>query len=160
MARDLSPVHEYRCELAWSGSTGAGYDEYDRSHRVSAPPALPRLELSSDRAFRGDPELLNPEQLLVAAASSCQLLSFLAICARARIDVVDYADEATAVMPEDEQPVRITRIELRPRIVVASEVAEERVRRYVDLAHEQCYVANSLRTEVVIEPRIEFARTA
>ncbi len=159
MARDLSGVHEYRCRLAWSGSTGVGYEDYDRNHRVAAPPAKPELELSGDRAFGGNPELPNPEQLLVVAASSCQLLSFLAICARARIDVVDYSDEATGVMPEDDEPLRITAIELRPRIVIAGEgeVAEERIRRYVALAHEQCYIANSLRTEVSIDARIEFA---
>ena len=157
MARDLNNVHEYRCQLTWSGSTGVGYDDYDRSHRVAAPPAERELELSGDRAFGGDAALPNPEQLVVVAASSCQLLSFLAICARARIDVVDYSDEATAVMPEDDEPMRITAIELRPRIVVAGDVSEERIRRYVALAHEQCYIANSLRTEIKIDPRIDFA---
>ena len=71
--------------------------------------------LSGDPAFGGNAELPNPEALLVVAASSCQLLSFLAICARARIDVVDYSDEAEAVMPEDDKPVRITAIEARAR---------------------------------------------
>jgi organic hydroperoxide reductase OsmC/OhrA len=149
-------VHEYRCRLAWSGSTGVGYSAYDRTHRVSAPPAEPELELSGDSAFGGSAELPNPEQLLLLAASSCQLLSFLAIAARARIDVVEYADEASAVMPENDPPMRITAIELKPRIVVAGEVAEERIRRYVGLAHEQCFIANSLRSEISIEPRIEF----
>ncbi|MEZ5182031.1 MAG: OsmC family protein [Acidimicrobiales bacterium] len=113
------PVHRYGTELRWSGSTGAGYDAYDRAHELTAPPARTGLELSSDPAFRGDPSRLNPEQLLVAAASSCQLLSFLAVAARARLDVVGYADDATAEMPEDDPPVRIVRIELRPRIELA-----------------------------------------
>jgi uncharacterized OsmC-like protein len=68
---------------------------------------------------------------------------------------VEYEDEAEAEMPEDEPPVRITRIALRPRIVVASEVTEERVLRLVELAHERCYIANSLRSEVAVEPRVE-----
>jgi organic hydroperoxide reductase OsmC/OhrA len=153
-------THRYSCRLAWSGSTGVGYEAYDRGHRVSAPPAEAELELSGDRAFGGDPGRLNPEQLLVVAASSCQLLSFLAICARARIDIVGYSDEASGVMPEDDKPVRITAIRLRPRIVVAGDVAEERIRRYVNLAHEECYIANSLRTEVTVEAEIEFAAGA
>ena len=157
MATDLSRIHEYRCRLAWSGSTGDGYEAYDRTHRVSAPPAEAELVLSGDPAFGGSAELPNPEALLVVAASSCQLLSFLAICARARIDVVDYSDEAEAVMPEDDKPLRITAIRLRPHIVIAGDVAEDRVRRYVNLAHEECYIANSLRTEVTVEPRIELA---
>src|SRR5918996_6649026 len=115
----MADVHEYRSRLEWKGSTAEGYDAYGRGHVVSAAPAAQSLTLSSDPAFRGDPERLNPEQLLLVAASSCQLLEFLAICARARIDVVSYIDEAEAVMLPDDEPMRITRLTLRPRIVVA-----------------------------------------
>ena len=153
----MSNVHEYRCRLDWSGSTAAGYDAYDRTHRASCPPAGAELPLSSDPAFGGNPDLLNPEQLLVAAASSCQMLSFLAYAGRARIDVVSYVDEAEGVMPEDDKPVRITEIVLRPHIVVAGDVDEERVRRFIERAHEACFIADSLKTNITIEPEIEFA---
>src|SRR5262249_1070220 len=82
-------IHRYTVTSAWQGSTAAGYEAYDRSHEAHAPPAEAKLRLSGDPAFRGDAARLNPEQLLVVAASSCQLLSFLAVAARARIDVVD-----------------------------------------------------------------------
>src|SRR5205814_5470059 len=107
---DPARVHRYTVSSRWRGSTGAGYDAYDRSHEVEAAPAGVTLALSSDPAFRGDATLLNPEQLLVMAASSCQLLSFLAVAARARIDVIEYRDDAEGEMPEDDPPVRITRI--------------------------------------------------
>ncbi len=153
----MSEVHQYRCRLDWNGSTADGYDAYDRTHRLSCPPAGTELRLSSDPAFGGDPDLLNPEQLLVAAASSCQMLSFLAYAGRTRIDVVSYVDEAEAIMPEDDKPVRITEIVLRPRIVIAGEADEARVRRFVERAHQVCFIANSLRTNITIEPKIEFA---
>ncbi|HSC01701.1 MAG TPA: OsmC family protein [Solirubrobacteraceae bacterium] len=153
----MAHVHKYRCRLNWTGSTGAGYDAYDRTHRVSCPPAGTELPLSSDPAFGGNPDLLNPEQLLVAAASSCQMLSFLAYAARVRIDVVSYVDEAEAVMPEDDKPLRITEIVLRPRIVIAGDADEQRVRHFVERAHEACFIANSLTSDITIEPRIEFA---
>ena len=153
----MGQIHNYASRLEWSGATADGYEHYDRRHIVSAPPSPARLQLSSDAVFRGDPELVNPEQLLVIAASSCQLLSFLAIAARARINVVAYTDEADAVMPEDDKPMRITRITLRPRIVVDGTVEEPRVRRYVELAHEHCFIANSVSAEIVLEPRIESA---
>jgi len=156
----MAQVHRYRCRLDWSGSTADGYDAYDRTHRVSCPPAGTALSLSSDRAFGGSPELLNPEQLLVAAASSCQMLWFLAYAARARIDVVSYVDETEAVMPEDDKPMRITEIVLRPHIVIAGEADETRVREFIERSHEHCYIANSLRSEITIEPRIEFASAA
>lgn len=149
-------MHTYRTTLAWTGSTGAGYDRYDRTHRLTAPPAGAELVLASDPAFLGDPALLNPEQLLVAAASSCQLLSFLAVAARARLDVTAYRDEAEAVMPEDDPPVRITRIDLRPHVVLAdtgaSRPAPERLRHLTEVAHRECFIANSLASEVTVSP--------
>jgi organic hydroperoxide reductase OsmC/OhrA len=150
----VSAEHTYRSNLTWRGSTGDGYDEYERAHRVSLPPAGDELELSSDPAFRGDPELPNPEQLLLAAASSCQLLEFLALAARSRIDVLAYDDDAEAVMPEDARPMRITRISLRPRIVVGPGADRTRVARLVERAHEHCYVANTLNAAIDVEPEI------
>ncbi len=152
----MPSVHRYTVACSWEGSTGAGYDRYQRAHSGSAPPALPELTLSSDPAFRGDPARLNPEQLFVLAASSCQLLSFLAVAARARLDVRRYQDHAEAEMPEDDLPVRIVRIRLRPRIEVTAGPSEERVRHLVDQAHHECYIANSVRTEIQIEPAIVF----
>ena len=149
--------HRYRTSLTWSGSTSAGYEAYDRTHRIGLPPSEEALALSADPAFRGSPELSNPEQLLLAAASSCQMLSVLAIAARSGIDIRSYTDEAEAVMPEDDLPVRITRITLRPHIVVAAGTNPDRVRRIVEKGHEECYIANSVTSEIAIEPTIELA---
>jgi organic hydroperoxide reductase OsmC/OhrA len=151
---DTERVHRYTATCRWRGSTGAGYEAYDRSHEVEATPVEMTLALSGDPAFRGDATLLNPEQLLVMAAASCQLLSFLAVAARARIDVIEYRDDAEGEMPEDDAPMSITRITLRPQIVVWEDVNEARVRHLVEVAHRECFIANSLKTEVIIEPEI------
>jgi organic hydroperoxide reductase OsmC/OhrA len=146
-------MHSYTAGVAWSGSTGVGYDGYDRRHAgvSSASFALP---LSSDAAFSGDPVCLNPEQLLVMAAASCQLLSFLAVAARARIDVVEYHDQAFGEMPE----TALTVITLRPHITVAVDpqhpIDENRVLHLCEIAHRECYIANSLRTEVRVIPAV------
>ena len=149
-------VHGYATLLRWSGSTGLGYEGYGRDHVVRAVPATTELALSSDPAFRGTLGVLNPEQLLVAAASSCQLLSFLAVAARARLDVVAYADETTAVMPEDDPPMRITRIEIRPTVTLADtdrpRPTAERLAHLTEVAHKECFIANSLASEVVVTP--------
>jgi organic hydroperoxide reductase OsmC/OhrA len=113
--------------------------------------------MSGDPAFRGDATRLNPEQLLLAAAASCQLLAFLAVAARARIDVLEYADDAEADMPEDDPPMRITAIRLRPRITVAAGTSEDRVHKLVALAHKECFIASSLRSEMEIRATIAFA---
>jgi organic hydroperoxide reductase OsmC/OhrA len=143
-------VHRYQAQLRWTGSTGAGWAEYDRAHTALAPPAEQEMGLTTGEE-QGDPRLLNPEQLVVIAASSCQMLWFLHLAAKARIDVVAYDDDAGGEMPED----RLTTITLRPRIEVAGEVNEERVQRFVEKAHELCNIANSLKTEVTVEPSIE-----
>jgi organic hydroperoxide reductase OsmC/OhrA len=147
-------MHHYRVTSRWSGSTGVGYEDYDRTHSVSTTPATEPLTLSADPAFRGNPSMLDPEELFVISASSCQLLSFLAVAARARINVVEYVDDGEGFMPDDVKPVRITEIVLRPRITVQGTVTEDRVRHLCEVAHRECYVANSVTTEIRVEPAI------
>lgn len=137
--------------LHWAGRT-EDYDSYSRQHDVTISETT--VAVSADPAFRGDGTLPNPEQLLVAAASSCQLLSFLAVAARAGVQVLEYQDEAEGVMPDDQRPLRLTSIVLRPRIVVQGATVE-RVERLLHKAHQQCYIANSLTTDVTLEAVIE-----
>lgn len=153
-------IHNYKTTLNWSGSTGSGYGDYPREHRVELGGASGELALSSDAAFLGNSELSNPEQLLLAAASSCQLLSFLAVAARSRVDVLAYRDSAEAVMPEDITPMRITAITLRPEITVNAGTDPERVQRLVEKAHQSCFIANSLNTEISLDPTIELLKPA
>jgi organic hydroperoxide reductase OsmC/OhrA len=121
---------------------------------VTAPPAEQEVRVTTGES-KGDPSVLNPEQLLLMAASSCQMLWFLHLAAKARIDVVAYEDEAEALMPEDVEPVRITEITLRPRITVEGDASDERVERLVHQAHEYCFVANSLTSDMTIQPTVE-----
>jgi organic hydroperoxide reductase OsmC/OhrA len=149
----------YETRLAWTGSTGLGWDNYDRAHTVTAPPAEQEVRLTTGES-KGDPAILNPEQLVVMAAASCQMLMFLHLAAKARIDVVEYTDDATGVMPEDVEPVHITAIALRPRIVVRGDASEERVVKLCHTAHEHCFIANSLRSEMSLEPQVERAEVS
>lgn len=146
--------HVYNVTCSWKGSTGGGYEAYDRSHEATAPPAKASVNLSSDPAFRGDPDLLNPEQLLVMSAASCQMLSFLAVAARKRINVVEYEDRAEGFMQEDVKPVHVNRILLKPRIVINGAADPGMVESLVKLGHSHCFIANSLKTDIRIEPEI------
>jgi organic hydroperoxide reductase OsmC/OhrA len=121
---------------------------------VTAPPAEQEVRVTTGES-KGDPAVLNPEQLLLMAASSCQMLWFLHLAAKARVDVVAYEDDAEALMPEDEEPVRITEITLRPRITVTGDAEEQRVRKLVDQAHGYCFIANSLTSAMRIEPTVD-----
>jgi organic hydroperoxide reductase OsmC/OhrA len=147
-------THRYETRVRWTGSTGLGWEQYDRAHVATSPGAEQEVRLTTGES-QGDPSILNPEELVLMAASSCQMLWFLHLAAKARLDVVEYEDSATALMPEDHEPVRITEIALRPRIVVAGEVSEERAIKLARLAHEHCYVANSLNSEMTLQPTVE-----
>jgi organic hydroperoxide reductase OsmC/OhrA len=149
-------TNTYETRVRWTGSTGLGWEHYDRTHVATAPPAEQEVRVTTGES-KGDPAILNPEQLLLMAASSCQMLWFLHLAAKARIDVVEYEDSATALMPTDEHPVRITEIALRPRIVVSGEASEERVCKLAHTAHEHCFVANSLNSQMTLQPTVEVA---
>ncbi len=148
-------THTYSTTLSWQGSTRDGYRAYSRAHTASAPPADATLNLTADPAFRGDAADLNPEQLVVMAASSCQLLSFLALAARHQLDVLAYRDSAEGFMEVTREPMRISRIVLRPVIRVAAGTDAAEVVRLVHLAHGECFIANSLNSTIDIEPRVE-----
>ncbi|WP_406249965.1 OsmC family protein [Microbacterium sp. M] len=145
--------HIYTTGLDWSGSTGVGYRAYDRAHTVAINDEV-TLSLSADSAFRGDARSANPEQLLLAAASSCQLLSFLAVAALAHVDIVRCTDSARAVMPADSSPMRITEVTLDVKIV-ARGTDEATVRALLQDAHEQCFIANSLAAPVTITAEVD-----
>jgi organic hydroperoxide reductase OsmC/OhrA len=143
----------YEAVTEWSGSTGAGWAAYDRTHVTRAEPATQELVLTTGES-RGNPDHLNPEQLLLMAASSCQMLWFLHLAAKARLDVTAYRDECEARMPTD----RITEVVLRPRITIRGEFSAARVDRLCELAHRECNIAKSLAAPILIEPEIEADR--
>ena len=70
------------------------------------------------------------------------------------MDVVDYTDHASAVMPEDEPPLRVTAITLRPRITVTGAPPRAKVERLVEVAHRECFIARSLTSQITLEPTI------
>lgn len=150
-------AHQFPVAVRWDGSTAGGYRAYSRTH-VSAADGIPDLTVSADRHFRGDPAFHNPEQLLVIAAASCQLLSFLALAANSGIDVLDYCDDAVGTMTPSRGPMSVERIELRPRITVATgpdgDTDTAAVLALVEQAHRECFIANSLRSEIVIVPSV------
>lgn len=144
------PSHPYATRLHWAGSTGGGIRGYSRDHVATAAPATPVVELSADSAFRGDPDRLNPEQLVVMAASSCQMLSFLGAAARAGVDVLAYDDAASSHLDLTATPARLATIRLDVTVRVAAGTDEALVRRLAEQAHDACYVAASLAVPVEV----------
>ncbi|MFH8488332.1 OsmC family protein [Streptomyces longisporoflavus] len=142
-------THAYQIDLHWRGSTGAGIRAYSRDHTAAAAPA-PAIELSADPAFRGSPERLNPEQLVVMAASSCQMLSFLGAAARAGVDVLAYDDEATSRLDLTAKPARLAGVHLDVTVEVAPGTDATTIQELAAQAHRDCYIANSLAVPVEV----------
>ncbi|WP_432382689.1 OsmC family protein [Duganella sp. P38] len=143
--------HHYQLTVTWTGNRGSGtsgYRDYDRDHAISAA-GKPTIPGSSDPAFRGDATRWNPEELLVASASACHKLWYLHLCADAGIIVTAYEDAAAGTMHDD----RFERIVLRPRVTIAAGDRELALQLH-HVAHQKCYIANSVNFPILCEPSI------
>ncbi len=144
------PSHQFSARLEWThGAPGVAAS----THRVTFA-GRPALEVSAAPQYRGDPSRLNPEELLVASLASCQLLTYLALAPRAGVTVLAYQDEPIGTLAIVERKMQISEVVLRPRIVVDTTTDLDKARALVDTAHDGCFIANSVRTAVRIEPEI------
>jgi organic hydroperoxide reductase OsmC/OhrA len=150
-------THHYAAALAWTGNRGQGtahYDDYGRDYSVRVE-GKPELLGSADPGFRGDASRHNPEDLLLVAVSSCHMLSYLALCARHRISVLAYADDATATMAlSPDGSGRFTSATLHPRVVVEDAAQVERAMALHERAHALCFSANSCNFPITHEASV------
>jgi organic hydroperoxide reductase OsmC/OhrA len=148
-------MSEHHARIHWQRSTaGFDFEGYDRTHAWEFGGGV-RLDASSAPEFRGRAELPNPEEALVAALSSCHMLTFLALAARKRLVVDRYDDEAVGTLAKNaDGKLAVTRVVLRPRVVFGGERSPtpDEAARMHEQAHGQCFIANSVRTDVAIEP--------
>jgi organic hydroperoxide reductase OsmC/OhrA len=138
----MSKTHHFACRTSWSGET-TSYESYSREYRIEMN-GKPTLTGSSAGEFLGDESKHNPEDLLVAALSSCHMLSYLAIAARSRIVVTAYVDEATGKMELKDGKMRFTDVLLRPRVTVAAGTDLAKAEALHEKAHALCFIANSV----------------
>lgn len=149
-------MHHYRVTTNWTGNRGTGtsdYRAYSRDHDLSVEGKYAPISASSDKPFRGDATRYNPEELLVAALSSCHLLSYLHLCADAGISVVEYRDEAEGSMElHKDGSGNFTNVTLNPRVTItdASRIADATALHHT--AHEKCFIARSVNFPVENKP--------
>jgi len=152
--------HRYSITTGWTGNLGSGtsgYRTYSRDHEIRAN-GKPDIYGSSDPAFQGDPARWNPEELLVASLSACHKLWFLHLAAEAGIVVTAYTDQAEGVMEErPDGSGRFTSVVLRPIVTVTTSSNKERTNSLHHIAHQKCFIANSVNFPVACEPRIVVA---
>lgn len=149
-------VHVYETSVVWTGNRGQGtssHTSYDRDHMVRGT-GKPDLPMSSDPAFRGDSAKYNPEELLVASLSSCHMLWYLALCAKAKIIVKAYEDRPSGRLVEGTPGGgRFESVVLRPEVTIESGDIETARRLHED-AHRECFISNSVNFPVSCEPTL------
>lgn len=147
--------HHYLLQLVWTGNLGQGtatYEGYSRAHVVRIN-GKPDLHGTADPLFRGDPAVHNPEDLLLAALSGCHLLTYLALCARARINVLRYTDNAAGTMVFTREGAgHFTEVVLRPEVVVADATMIDKATAFHGDVHKYCFIARSVNFPVRCEP--------
>ena len=151
--------HEYQASIHWARGDAAFTDNrYSRAHTwrfdggvevpASSSPHVVRLPLSVAAA-------VDPEEALVASLSSCHMLWFLDLAARAGWRVDDYSDAAVGVMGRNAAgKMAMLTVSLHPRVSFSGERRPARadITQLHHRAHGECFIANSVTTEVRCEP--------
>ena len=150
----------YTTELTWTRGEQAFTDgRYSRKHVWRFDGGI-EVPASSSAHVVPLPcsvlDAVDPEEAFVASLSSCHMLWFLALAAKRRFVVDEYHDAAEGVMEKNAQGrLAMTRVTLRPRVTFSGEKrpSAEELATLHHHAHEECYIANSVTTQVVCEPR-------
>ena len=150
-------MSEHRAQLRWKRTShDFTYESYNRAHEILFKDGAILLPSSSAPEFRGDPERVDPEEAFVASLSGCHMLTFLAICARKRLTLDAYDDDASGRLEKaDGGRLWMARVTLRPlvRFALGIAVDAELLAAIHHQAHAGCFIANSVKTEVLVLPR-------
>ncbi len=147
-------MSEHHASLRWKRtSADFTYDTYNRAHEVTFKDGAIVLPSSSAPAFKGDADRVDPEEVFVSSLSSCHMLTFLAICARKRLTVESYDDNAVGFLEKGANgKLQMTRATLRPRVRFAAGSPDPAT--LADIHHQshlECFIANSVTTEISVE---------
>lgn len=136
----------FPCRVTWRGSTATREYGVDA---VASAPGKPELAMSSGH---GDPMRWNPEDTLAASLSMCHMLTFLALASKVGVDVRSYDGDAEAELGTVERVTSVTRITLKPTIGLAPGADHDKAAVMFHKAHKYCFIANSVKSEVVMTP--------
>lgn len=147
-------MSEHAIRLEWASAPHASQaGTYSRDHKAIISPDV-TIPASAAPEYLGNPRLADPEQLLVSALASCHMLFFLAICEGSGYAVASYVDEAVGTVSKSPEGFHwVSTITLRPRVVFTGEKqpSREALARLHDKAHKGCFIANSIKSEFVLE---------
>lgn len=152
-------MSEYYASVKWNRGENEDYidNKYSRGHvwefdgGVSVPASSSPHVVPLPYSIEAN---VDPEEAFVASLSSCHMLFFLAIAAKKRYVVESYTDNAIGIMEKDESGrISMTKVTLRPTVVFSGDRIPSRddLEKIHHQSHEQCFIANSVKTEVITE---------
>lgn len=138
----------YHTQLHWlENRAGQMNSEGKPAFRVASPPE-----------FKGEAGVWTPEDLFVAAVETCTMTTFLAFSSRQQIPLVSYESSAEGFLEFADGGYRFTKVIIRPKVVVENEAAVAQAQKTMDDAHHNCLIANSIKSEVVIEAEFKIKK--
>ena len=147
-------MSEHRATIEWAREGEFKYETYSRQHvwRFEGGVAVPgRAAPANIPKTAPSAPAVDPEQAFVASLSSCHMLWFLHLACNRKYVVERYVDEAVGVLEKD----WMSKVTLRPRVTFSGKApSDEEHRALHDRAHEKCFIANSVKTEVLVEPSL------
>ncbi len=143
--------HLFKAKLDWNLTS----KRYQKSHQIAIE-GKEILNVSAAKAFKGDPALYNPEDLLLSAVVSCHMMSYLFVCSQNGIEVISYQDNAEADLEVSHNGSgRFTEIRLYPKVIIKG---KEKIAEALNLhakANELCFIANSCNFPIFHFPTCE-----
>ena len=147
-------MSEYKVTLKWErGGAEFSYQKYPRDHTWSFDGGH-TMTATAAPAYLGNPAKVDPEEAFVASLSSCHMLTFLAIACKKKFVLDEYVDEAVGIMEKNaEGRLAITRVTLKQRLKFYGDKqpTPQEIEEMNHAAHEQCFIANSVKTEIEVE---------
>jgi organic hydroperoxide reductase OsmC/OhrA len=151
-------MSEHKATIKWSQSQGDFLKgTYSREHTWTFDGGITVQASSSPAAVRvpfSNPANVDPEEAFVASLSSCHMLTYLFVASRKGFEISHYEDEAVGVMTKNERGIPwVSSVTLHPRITYmgTKTPSSEEVEQMHHAAHEQCFIANSVKTEIKVE---------
>ena len=149
-------MSEHKVTVDWRRETpDFAYETYNRDHDWTFDAGI-TVRASANPAYLGSETCVDPEEAFVASLSSCHMLTFLALAAKRRYVVDGYHDEAVGVLAKNAAGrLAMTKVTLRPRVTFSGEErpTADDLRQLHDRAHHACFIASSVKTDVVVEPQ-------
>ncbi|AOC94606.1 OsmC-like protein [Flavobacterium anhuiense] len=146
--------HTFKAKLNWNSRQNQEESSkrfYSKTHQIKIE-GKPVLDVSAAKAFKGDPELYNPEDLLLSSLVSCHMMSYLYVCSQNGIEVLEYSDNAEATLEVNpDGSGRFTEVRLHPKVKISNSDQIELALELHQKANQLCFIANSCNFPVLHE---------